>query len=282
MSYALEPGLGYRMPTHFGPIPGPRWAPGGGWRGPSEQQRTVSLWATFEADGAAIGRLLPSGFEPGSRPDLTVELKNMSHIDWLGGRGYSVCTITTSVCRTDSTDAYPAEGQFKLILWENHADPIITGRDELGYPKVFADISTIELESSAASTSASWEGFTFLELRVDDLMPGSAALPAGHSFHTKYLPRTGTARGHDLIQTIVTLPGQGALEVIERLEGTGTLTFTPGTFEQIPTLVNVVDALAGIPLGECVDAGLVRSRGATDLREQVVVTEEYPSAGGSS
>jgi Acetoacetate decarboxylase (ADC) len=278
MSYALDPEVGYRMPTHFGPLPGPRWDPEGGWRAICEDQRTISLWATFEADGEAVGALLPLGFEPTARPDLTVELKNMSDIDWLGGRGYSVATVTTSVHRTDPIDEYPTSGQFKLILWENHADPIITGRDELGYPKVFAEIDTIELRGNAASSSASWDGFTFLELSVDELMAGTAAPPGGHSFHTRYVPRVGAARGHDLIQSIVTLPGQGPIEVVKQLAGVGTLKFNRGSFQQLPTLVNVVSALASIRIGACRSAGLISSRGSGDYRNQVVLSEQYPPA----
>ena len=262
---------GFRMPIHFGPLTGPRWAPEGGWRAVDESQRSVSVWATFDADRDDVAAVLPTGFEPAARPDLTVEIKNMSHIGWLGGRGYSVVTVTTGIHRTGPADDHPADGRLKLVLWENHADPIITGRDELGYPKVFAQISDIEVADTTARASASWEGFTFLELELEGLMPGSAALPGGASYHVKYVPRTGVDGGHDVLQTIVTPPGQGPREVVERLEGEAVLRFHRGTFTELPTLVTIIDALAGIRLGDCRAAGLVRTRGTTDLRDQIVV-----------
>lgn len=270
MSYVFRADRGYRMPTHFGPLPGPRYAPSGGFRAVDEGQRQTIIWADFAADADQIAALLPEGFEPAPSADLHVELKNMTGIGWLGGRGYSVGTITTGVRRV-ADDGHPTEGRFKLILWENHADPIITGREELGYPKVFGDITEVQDDGASASASISWDGYTFLTLELHDLAAGSGAAPAGPSFHTKYIPRTGVAGGHDLVQTILTPPGQGPLEVLERRVGTGTLTLTRGTFEQLPTLGTVVDALADLRLGKCLGAGLLRTAGTTDLRDQIVL-----------
>jgi len=263
---------GYRMPVSFGPIPGPRWAPEGGYRAVDADQRQTIVWADFAAARDQIAALLPVGFEPAAEPDLHVEIKNMTGIGWLGGRGYSVATLTTGVRRTVD-DGHPADGRFKLILWENHADPIITGRDELGYPKVYGEIPEIQDDGSTARASVAWDGFTFLALELRNLAAGGAAAPSGPSYHVKYVPRTGVEGGHDLVQTILTPPGQGPREIVERRGGTASLTITPGTFEQLPTLVGIVDTLAGLTLGPCLGAGLVRTAGTTDLRDQLVVTE---------
>jgi hypothetical protein len=282
MSYGLGDDGGYRMPTHFGPLPGPRWAPDGGWRAADETQCSNAVWATFEVERDDVGALLPAGFEPSDRPDLTVEIKNMANIAWLGGRGYRVVTVTTGVRRIGAADRFPAVGRFKLVLWEDHADPIITGRDELGYPKLYAEISPIQVAGITARASASWDGFTFLVLDLSELAPGVAEFPAGHSYHLRYLPRTGIGRGHEIIQTIVTLPGQGPLTVVERLRGRGDLHFRRGTFTELPTLLPIVDALAGLRLGDCRAAGLARTRGTTDLRDQVVLERDRPTTSDRS
>lgn len=266
MSYALIPGRGYRMPTHFGPNPGPRQQVAGGFHPDDVGQRSTGIWATFAAERAEIAALLPEGFEPSAEPDLTIEIKNMTNIGWLAGRGYSVVFVTTGVSYQG------AEGRFKLVLWENAADPIITGREELGYPKVYAEIPELVLAGETAHASASWDGFTFLELDLTGVHPDAGALPpGGPSYHLKYIPRAGTVDETDLSQVILTPPGQGPLTVVSREGAVGSARFNTATWEQLPTLVNIVNGLAALTLGECRGAGVVKTAGTTDLRDQRVV-----------
>lgn len=270
MSYSFAAGRSYRMPTHFGPNPGPRQHPDGGFHPDDVGQRSVAAWASFDADREQIAALLPEGFAPSAEPDLTVEIKNMTNIGWLAGRGYSVVFVTTGITYAGG------EGRFKLVLWENAADPIITGREELGYPKVYAEIPDLVIDADSVSARASWDGFTFLELAVANLAPdAAAAAPAGPSYHHKYIPRAGTVDTADLSQVILTPPGQGPLTVVERLGGEGSVRFTPATWEQLPTLVNIVNGLAGLSLGTCRGAGLIRTAGTTDLRDQRILAGEH-------
>lgn len=270
MSYSFLPQHSYRMPTHFGPCLGPRQKLGGGPHPLDEGHRASSLWVSLEADHDQIAALLPEGFEPGASPDLTVDFKNMTNIGWLAGRGYSVVTVSTGV--RVLRDSGPEDARFKLVLWENLADPIITGREDLGYPKVFGDISDIALEGDSARAAASWDGFTFLEIEVDTLSTDvKQSMPAGPSYHLNYMPRIGSVGEHALVQTIRTTPGQGALKTIEARGGQGLLTFHRATWEQLPTLVHIVNGLADLKLGECLGAGYVRTAGATDLRGQVII-----------
>lgn len=269
MSSTFRSDRAYRMPTHFGPLPGPRQAPSGGYRPLDTTQKTTLIWAAFEADAEQVQTLLPDGFRPTEKPDLSVEIKTMTNIGWLAGRGYNVATITTGVRRDPTHDDHPTEGRFKLVLWENLADPIITGREELGYPKVFGDIENVVVDDDRARSAVSWGGFEFLELEVSGLGSVEASAPGGDSFHLKYVPRTG--RGQEVTETILTPAGQGPLSIDERLGGVGRLTITRGTWEQLPTLVTIVDGLADLRLGACLGAGLTRTTGTTDLRDQVVI-----------
>jgi hypothetical protein len=267
MSYQFVADRNHRMPTHFGPLPGPRQHPDGGYRPDDQTQRATSVWASFAADRDEIAALLPEGFTPSSSADVTVEVKNMTNIGWLAGRGYSVVTITTGVALDDT------EGRFKLVLWENLADPIITGREELGYPKIYGEIPEIEITGDGAHALAAWDGFTFAELDLvwDDAAPSTP--PAGPSWHLKYMPRVSSLGRADTAQVILTPPGQGPLSVTERRPATATARFTSATFEQLPTFFPVANALAALHLGPCLGAGLARTVGTTDLRDQIIVSE---------
>jgi len=47
-------------------------------------------------------------------------------------------------------------GRFLAVMWENLADPIITGRGEIGQPKLFADIPEALLIDGTEKGLGSW------------------------------------------------------------------------------------------------------------------------------
>lgn len=59
----------------------------------------------------------------------------------LAGHGYNVTTFNVPVTYCGTNDEI--KGQYQLAIWENHADPIICGREQLGYSKIYADITDI-------------------------------------------------------------------------------------------------------------------------------------------
>lgn len=63
-------------------------------------------------------------------------------------------------------------GNYQLAIWENHADPIICGREQLGYSKIFADIEDVHRNQSFETAALSSWGFKFLDL---DFFPGYPA-----------------------------------------------------------------------------------------------------------
>src|SRR5580765_7708996 len=62
MSYRFEAGRIYRMPTHFGPAPGPRQLPDDVAADPKRSPRRLSVAASFLTDPVALERHLPEGF----------------------------------------------------------------------------------------------------------------------------------------------------------------------------------------------------------------------------
>jgi len=64
MSYRFEAGRIYRMPTHFGPAPGPRQMPAGVGGDQTKSPRRLSVAASFLTEGKPLERHLPEGFSP--------------------------------------------------------------------------------------------------------------------------------------------------------------------------------------------------------------------------
>jgi hypothetical protein len=80
------------------------------------------------------------------------------------------------------------------VMWENLADPIITGRGEIGQPKLYAEIPELRRIDDVYHCEASWMGFRFLDLRVTELAELiGETIPAPQMDGTlmlKYVPRT--------------------------------------------------------------------------------------------
>src|ERR1700704_2242543 len=93
MSYRFEAGHIYRMPTHFGPAPGPRQVPGDVLVDPKRSPRRVSVPASFLTDPVVLEQHLPNGFTLAGEPVVTVEFHHMTDIDWLAGRGYTMIWV---------------------------------------------------------------------------------------------------------------------------------------------------------------------------------------------
>ena len=127
------------MPTHFGPAPGPRQVPPEVKADPTRSPRKMLVTASFLTEAAALEQHLPERFALAGEPVVTVEFHYLTEIDWLAGRGYTMICVWWPVIFTGERDR--ANGRFLAVMWENLADPIVSGREEIGHPKLYADIA---------------------------------------------------------------------------------------------------------------------------------------------
>jgi hypothetical protein len=102
-----------------------------------------SLVIQYETDPEAVPPLLPDPFTPGKSPDVTVMFTDSNGVDFMAGGGYRFASISVAV-QFDGQDGY-FEGNYVLCMLENKTLPIITGREWLGMPKFFTDISPIRV-----------------------------------------------------------------------------------------------------------------------------------------
>ena len=274
MGYSFQPDHLYRMPTHFGPSLGPRQKPDGTrWDGQSSP-RATRIWASFLSGADELSALLPPGFQLAGRPVVTVEATYLTEIDWLAGRGYN--TLGVRFPATYYGEEEEVRGSFLAVLWENLADPIITGREELGFAKVYGELPpyTLADDNRRVHCQAGWDGFTFLDLTVRELTLEAVADPGilpPPTLHFKYIPRTGERGAADACYATMTPPETPQRRVLRRWSGAGTVQFRRATWEQLPTLVNVVNTLADLPVVEYVGAGMVETIGGKDFGDQRII-----------
>ena len=138
MPYHFEPNRIYRMPTHFGLSTGPRQGPDGRKFACKDNPKTTSLTVSFLTNREQLAALLPPRFELAGEPVVTIQASYMTEIEWLAGRGYNVLGVSFPATYCGEQDH--VTGSFLTILWENLTDPIITGREELGFAKVYCEL----------------------------------------------------------------------------------------------------------------------------------------------
>lgn len=131
----IDPTSAYSMPL----IGGPLWDQK---NPPKSVYSTIEvLMLQYETDPAAIPPLLPPSYKPGKSPSVTIMFIDSNGVDFMAGGGYRFASVAVAA-RFDG-EAGHMEGDYVLIMPENDTRPIIMGREFLGMPKFFADISSI-------------------------------------------------------------------------------------------------------------------------------------------
>ncbi|HVB33562.1 MAG TPA: acetoacetate decarboxylase family protein [Patescibacteria group bacterium] len=258
----------YRMPTVFGPAPGPRNVPEC-----QESHRfagdTVHLDVSALTDSEALAALLPPGCELRGEPLVRIHIMIMTNLGWLAGRGYNVVTVRIPAVFRGKVDS--VEGEFIPVLWENLADPIITGREELGMPKIYAEIPPPIVLGDAYQCSASWMGFRFFELEVKRLREAPPPAEPTDTFVYKYFPKTGDWGQPDVEYMTSLAPESSQTKLLRRMEGEGRFEFHPARWEDMPTQYPIVNALAALPLAGFRSSSVTWTTGKSDLSAQRIV-----------
>ena len=166
----IAPGKGrFMMPAHFGPLPGPapgEFKPSGPGDAPYGDVQGMSV--TDLTDAAMLSRFLPVPFELAGEPLVTVSYSMNRSIDWLAGGSYNIIGVYV---RATYHGKEQVSGSYPLVLWENLTDPILTGREAQGIPKIYGDIEDHEVSGDSWRTSLSRNGHKILDLRAGGMKP---------------------------------------------------------------------------------------------------------------
>ncbi|KAH8594828.1 hypothetical protein B0O99DRAFT_512843 [Bisporella sp. PMI_857] len=274
-----------RMPLSFGPSPGPRQDRHGKARALGNPTYKTS-YITFRTHKSYLDSLLPSDElvinTPGSWATASFSVTRLGNLDWLGGRGYSffglyIHNIASGNSAHDKGSAngsngtngetangHKINGDFLPVLFENMADPIITGREELGFSKVFATLDETSSSSSFA-LSAGWQGTEFCKLTLQDLVeaPSTEPILQAPTLHWKAVASHRNAARVDAGAVAV----HPALPAAERQKewkaGSAEIKFTEiegcELERAFPTLVNIIEGLREIKIVEVFRSGIVAS-----------------------
>ncbi len=144
--FKTEKNFTYMMPVHFGGNKVDRET--------KYFQKVVSLMMSYETDKKLLENFIPEEFEL-TKGEIQVSFGKYTEIDWLSGGMYNLISITAPV-RFDGKREQ-IEAPYTLIMWENKTAPILTGREQTGIPKLYADIEDLHIYKPYYSTTASYE-----------------------------------------------------------------------------------------------------------------------------
>ncbi|KAF5023799.1 hypothetical protein F66182_4155 [Fusarium sp. NRRL 66182] len=277
----------FRMPLGYGPTPGPRQDAQGqpldNWD--NVQIRTCTV--TFEAPAEQLGSFLPRPcFQ--INPDkiknglgqASIIFSSMDKLPWLAGRGYNLCGLYIHNVQCQGKTE-KVEAKYLSVLFEDFADPLLSGREELGYPKVFASLDQEYDEAEGAwSLRIGWQGAQFGEMRLRGLQSRAdmdASTGAGISRDVlcyKYIPRTGSPGESDVeYPTLSPAPPPSAFRASREWEATdASFQFTALGFQQLPTLHHIAEKLAAITVVHVVGGSFVEGLGAPDFQSQRAIS----------
>jgi acetoacetate decarboxylase len=101
-----------------------------------------TLALQYETDYAAAQALLPECYQPAKRPVVTVSFGYFGGVDFLAGGGYNIAAVSVAASFDGEKDH--VEGGAVLVILEDDTVPITGGREHLGAPKIYANISPVK------------------------------------------------------------------------------------------------------------------------------------------
>lgn len=278
--YAKNPKLYFRMPVAFGPSPGPRQDVQGRPRDALESTfKTASI--KFKTSRTFLQNLFPTEQykfkSPGTVAYASFSTTTLGNMAWLGGGGYNHFGLYIHGVQYTKKDGTTIDGTYLPLLFESLADPIVSGRDELGMPKVYCAID-IHKRSESYRMQASWQGAKFADFNLEGLVPidqntekGTIGGESDYGILAyKYIPAVGDRGKADCEYPIVVPHEEESAVVPSRVQSVAkatkaTVKFDALDVDALPTLHHIVKVLADIPIYEVVAGKVVEGLGVPDV-----------------
>ncbi|KAF3762364.1 hypothetical protein M406DRAFT_46178 [Cryphonectria parasitica EP155] len=278
--WSQKPNMYWRMPIGFGPFPGPRQDAYGRALQDGLQRTFSTVSVKFKTSRTYLQTLFPTAQfrfkDPATVCQASISVTELDNMQWLGGKGYRHLGLYIHGVEYVKKDGSSLAGTHMAVLFESLTDPIVSGREELGMPKLFCDID-IERGDASVRVAASWRGAKFLEMNLGGLQEDDVSSEAGTIggeddygiLVYRYIPAVGEPGKADAEYAIV-VPHEeeqpkGTVKRVMRTSVGADIKIQGLDWTQLPTLHHVASALAEIPIYEVVSAKVVEGSGVPDV-----------------
>ncbi|KAH1487235.1 hypothetical protein KXV92_001037 [Aspergillus fumigatus] len=282
--WAKNPRMYWRQPIVFGPMPGPRQDFYGRDRAAKSLRSTFKTASIrFRTSRTLLQNLLPnesySFSSPGTIAYASFSQTTLNGMDWLGGGGYRHLGLYIEGVQYKKANGEVVKGTYMPILFESLADPIVSGREELGMPKLYTVIDVHERRGSY-HIQTGWEGAVWGHFHLESLQdvdPGNdpgviGGEPSDGILVHRYIPKVGRDyKGQAEAEYPVFVPHAAESKMVPsrviRVRKTTEASFRIDAlgWESLPTLQHVISRLAEIPVDQIVGAKLVEGEGVPDV-----------------
>lgn len=279
--WARDPEIYWRMPVSFGPAPGPRQALYTNAPQPARHSTFCTASIKFKTSRTFLQNLFPtkafSFKSPGTVVTASFSQTTLGKMEWLGGSGYRHFGLYLHGVRYTKQDGTTVDGTYMPLLFESLTDPIVSGRDELGMPKVFCDVD-VRRRQDSYRVRTSWQGSMFGSFNLDNLERGDPKTEAGTIggeadfgiLTYKYSPAVGERGKADAAYAVVVPHAEESKVVPSKVESvwhskSPNFKFDTLTQQDLPTLHHIVSKLAQIPVYEYLSAKVVEGYGVPDV-----------------
>lgn len=267
----------WRQTIAFGPLPGPIQLSLSTWPDITSHKSTKnSASILFKTSATLLRNMFPNDRYQFEKPDTiayaTFTVESLQNLTWLGGGGYENAALYIHGVRYTSCNGPVRSGDYCPIMLENLADPIITGREELGMPKLISDIK-IRSNTTSYQAEISWRGAQWAVVELGSLQ-ASTDCPASNGsneglFVHKYISSAYVDKpdaDYDIFHPADSVP---AVKSILTADTSSTrLEFHDLGPHSLPTLHPIAGRLAELPMFEIVRATLTEYDGIPDFSKQ--------------
>jgi len=149
----------------------------------------------YQTDSDALQPLIPDCFQLAKKPTVTVWFAYYNRVDFMANRGYNEVAVQAAA-RFDGEKDH-VEGEYVLVMFLNDTIPIIRGREQVGWPKMYADIPTAEAQPNGhiLCKASLWDqlliGMDLAPPKKQNAIVRFAASKianSGHFLYLKYIP----------------------------------------------------------------------------------------------
>jgi acetoacetate decarboxylase len=145
----------FMMPAHFGPLVRPPAEFLSSGIAGSLYRDVSQIFLTHFTDGEMLSRFLPAPFELSREPLVTVNYSMNKGVKWLAGGSYNIIGVFVPATYKGKEQV---SGSYAMVLWESLTDPILTGRESQGIPKIYGDVEDHQVSGDSWRTSLSRNG----------------------------------------------------------------------------------------------------------------------------
>ncbi|KAJ5751897.1 Salicylate hydroxylase [Penicillium odoratum] len=276
-----NPEVYYRQPSVFGPMPGPRQDFWGRSRAlASARARFCTVSIKIKTSRTLLKNLLPNSAYSfsgtGSVAYATFSQTSLDGLEWLAGGGYNHIGLYIHGIGYKQADGMVTKGTYLPIMFEDLTDPILSGREELGFPKLYSDIDVNKQEQSYHITT-SWRGAVWGRMSLtglreeEETAPVEGSTAQGLLVH-RYMPsvgREGKGTPEAEYPVFIDLAAESQIvpsNITRVLKASqAELEINALDWNQLPTLHHITSRLAEIPVYDIVEAKVVQGEGVMDI-----------------